>query len=133
MVGRYRMLPPSPNSRPPTAFISSRYRQTTLHARFNSFNCCQCLVRFLAFKRLSETPNQTPPHPITSRRCQPSAAGSRRILRSTSSIGLPFCRYTCNCQACRRCIRDHEGYGMHHHSIDKPEHNSEEIEIQHLI
>ena len=56
-----------------------------------------------------------------------------KCLRSTGSLGLPFGRYTGDCQACRRCIRDHEGYGMHHHSIDKPEHNSEEIEIQHLI
>jgi len=58
----FRMLPLSANSGASTLFFSSPYRQTTGHSHFNSFNGCKCLVLFLAFKRFSETPIQTPQH-----------------------------------------------------------------------
>src|SRR5580700_7554541 len=55
------------------------------------------------------------------------------VLKSTRSVGLPFCCYACTRQARRRCIRDGEGQGLHHHSIDQPEQDCEEVEIQHWV
>jgi hypothetical protein len=56
----------TPKSPAPTAFFSSRYRQTTVHHLFNSFNCCKCLVLsfgfqdFLGGTKPGTTPTATP-------------------------------------------------------------------------
>ncbi len=79
------MLPLSPKPRAPLALFSLRYPQTTVQGQFNSFNHCKCLGLALAFKRFSETPNQTPSsHEMCNASTNPSGTLPRRI-----TSGLP--------------------------------------------